>query len=434
MENIKIPYESIEGDPSPICKEINDNLDSLNKNFSVSKEQKEYTLYAYSTSEEAQKYGVAENGTSIFVGDIDNINAIQRAINSIPNDTQNLWTIYAVGKFICTSYDKMATKDTVSENDYRCYISVTDKQNIVLSGVGSQDTLISVSLPDTDGDVTTANYHPLLIKKTKNCFFKNFKIYGHNVRYTIHVNGLEQEFQTITFDSLDIVFEKNTGDHSSWSGAYVGCDIASGLHLVFKYCSGARLIGHYTSNGKGTTKISFIGCKDPNMNFLPVEDGNTPRLDSVAIVEFINNDMQGYSPINLSPNDNALKTLYVGSGNTSPYIPPVKLTPCCNIYDIFETYSKTCDKGSLVDSDGNLSNGKIHALVIYSEENKSYGVRNVRYQLEDTEGNTLVQLSDDYQPQIGDFVIAQNGKLFKVDYMTNAQIVDISGTKLLEIR
>lgn len=170
------------------------------------------------------------------------------------------------------------------------------------------------------------------------------------------------------------------------------------------------------------------------MNFLPVEDGNTPRLDSVAIVEFINNDMQGYSPINLSPNDNALKTLYVGSGNTSPYIPPVKLTPCCNIYDIFETYSKTCDKGSLVDSDGNLSNGKIHALVIYSEENKSYGVRNVRYQLEDTEGNTLVQLSDDYQPQIGDFVIAQNGKLFKVDYMTNAQIVDISGTKLLEIR
>lgn len=434
LENIKIPHESIQGDPSDLCTKINENLDFINKNIVPEVEEKQHNIYAYSTTEEAKKYGVVENGSTIFVGDSNNINAIQRAINSIPNDTPILWTIYAVGEFICNSYEKMSTKDTVTENNYRCYISVANKQNIILSGVGSKETLISVSLPEKAGDVTTSDYHPLLIKKVKNCAFRNFKIYGHNIRYTIHINGLGQEYQTLKFENVDTTFKKNTGDHASWSGANIGCDIASGLRLIFQYCNGAQLIGHYTSNGNGTTKISFIGCKDPTMNFLPIESGKTPRLDSVAVVEFINNDMRGYSPIILSPNQNALKTLYTGYGNMSPYIPPIKLAPYCNIYDIFEIYSKACTKGSLVDSKGNLSNGKIHALVVYSGENESYGIRNVRYKLEDTEKNKLIQLSEGYSPKIGDFVIAENGKLSKVDYMTNAQIVDMDGIKLLEIR
>lgn len=228
--------------------------------------------------------------------------------------------------------------------------------------------------------------------------------------------------------------KKNTGEHSSWTGANIGCDIASGLHLVFKYCNGANLIGHYSSNGRGTTKISFIGCKDPIMQFLPVQSGTTPRLDSVAIAEFINNDMQGYSPIILSPNENALKTLYVGYGNISPYVEPITAKPYCNIYDIFSSYEKHIEKGLLIDNKGNAANGKIHSLIVYSDDSLSYWLRNSRYRLEDVEGNKLVQLSDGYTPDIGDYVIAENGKLAKVDYMTNAQIVDISGLKILKIK
>ena len=76
-----------------------------------------------------------------------------------------------------------------------------------------------------------SNLHPLLIKKTRNCSFHNFYIFGKNVRYTVHVNGIkESESNKLWFDNVEFDSGKNNGEAAdSWpyGSQPIGIDIAS---------------------------------------------------------------------------------------------------------------------------------------------------------------------------------------------------------------
>lgn len=387
-------------------------------------------LYAFATSSDAA--GIVNDEKKYFVGVVENINAIQRAINSIPSNTDYNYIIYCKGEFIATSYSDMSTiVDAVSPN-YRCYIALYNKKNITIRGVGNKGAHISVSLPDvaekdSEGvNISTSLYHPLEIRNTRNCSIENISISGHNIRYTIHVNGLEQEYQKLFFRNVDISYIPNSGEHATWIGANVGCDIPSGFELHFEYCRGAKLIGHYTFRGLGKTLISFKGCYAPTCEIAP--SVNTPSLNSVAVVEYIGCNFNDYSPVSTNANDDALKRIFIGYGNTPMMIRKVSNNFDIQITDVVERIASSSPVGNLIDRTGANGNGKIYAVVSNIDNENAIVLRNCRYLIA-----SQINIADGYTPKKGDFCIAENGLLKKADFITNAEVIEISGTLWLEI-
>lgn len=422
-----IPFDKNKSYIQPDIKIFDTNIEQSGQSSAGT--NKPIELYAYSSAEYAN--GAVDDNQKIFVGYSGNINAIQRAINAVPNETSQEYIIYMIGKFEVTEYDKMSTFIDVVEPKYRCFISLYQKRNITLSGVGNRETKIIVSLPETfeneNGiNIPTLVYHPLEVRNTQNCKFKNFSITGHNIRYTIHINGLEQVYQSIEFDNVDIDYISNSGDHIDWVGAKVGCDIADGLKLKFKYCLGASLIGHYTTQGKGSPKVTFIGCINPTMGIKPKI--NEPSVVSVAEVEYIANNMSGYASIDSdTTNNTTLKQIITGYGNVRPMI----RKPTNNdihVADIVYNFNKNTPIGNLVDEYGDNANGRIFGIVVKSTDGIITAYRNMRYAIAGQ-----INCAADYTPKKGDYCIAENGLLKKVDYMTNAIVVDISGSLWLLI-
>lgn len=387
-------------------------------------------LYAFATSSDA--VGIVNDEKKYFVGVVENINAIQRAINSIPSNTYYNYIIYCKGEFIATSYSDMSTiVDAVSPN-YRCYVALYKKKNITLRGVGNKGASIFVSLPDVaekdneGANISTSLYHPLEIRDTKNCSIENISLSGHNIRYTIHVNGLEQEYQKLFFRNVDISYIHNSGEHATWSGANVGCDIPSGFELHFEYCRGAKLIGHYSVGGLGKTLISFKGCYAPTCEIAP--SANTPSLNSVAVVEYIGCNFNDYSPVSTNANNNTLKRIFMGYGNTPMMIRKLSNNFDVQISDVVERIASSVPIGNLIDRTGVSANGKIYAVVSNIDNENAIVLRNCRYAIVNQ-----INIADGYTPKKGDFCIAEEGLLKKADFMTNAEVIEIGGTLWLEI-
>ena len=387
-------------------------------------------LYAFATSSDAA--GIINDEKKYFVGVVENINAIQRAINSIPSNTYNDYIIYCKGEFTATSYSDMSTTvDAVSPN-YRCYVALYNKKNITIRGVGNKGAHISVSLPDVaekdseGANVPTSLYHPLEIRNTKNCSVENISLSGHNIRYTIHVNGLEQEYQKIFFRNVDISYIPNSGEHESWKGANVGCDIPSGFELYFEYCRGAKLIGHYSVGGLGKALISFKACYAPTCEL--TSSANTPSLNSVAVVEYIGCNFNDYSPVSTNANDNTLKRIFMGYGNTPMMIRKLSNNFDVQISDVVERIESSAPIGNLINRTGANANGKIYAVVSNIDNENAIVLRNCRYAIANQ-----INIIDGYTPKRGDFCIAENGLLKKADFITNAEVIEIGGTLWLEI-
>lgn len=426
--DIQIPPESLPGFEDSI-KEITDRLDGI--------VYKNNIIYCYADQETANQFQAIEDGVNIFVGYKANVNSIQRAINSIPKDTDKQWYIFAVGEFRTSSFNHFATEDPLSgesQEDYVCYIEMVDRQNIHLFGVGNRATKIVCDMPDSGFPTPVSNLHPLLIKKTRNCSFHNFYIFGKNVRYTVHVNGIkESRSNKLWFDNVEFDSGKNNGEAAdSWpyGSQPIGIDIASNMSLIFTNCINPCLRGHFGSMGYGRHFILFKGCYFYNdaTNVLPSE--NIPSPNSFIDYRFIGNKFYGLSTLfNGNLKESGVRMKISGYGNSVVYFP--KPTLYFNeITDIAQTYKTKSSilAGNLVNLYGDKANGKIESVAMF---NSSDGIvicaKNIMYEI----NNILV--SENYLPKDGDYCKAVDGLLAKSEYPTNAYVLVRSGIKYLII-
>lgn len=426
--DIQIPPESLPGFEDSI-KEITDRLDGI--------VYKNNIIYCYADQETANQFQAIEDGVNIFVGYKANVNSIQRAINSMPKDTDKQWYIFAVGEFRTSSFNHFATEDPLSgesQEDYVCYIEMVDRQNIHLFGVGNRATKIVCDMPDSGFPTPVSNLHPLLIKKTRNCSFHNFYIFGKNVRYTVHVNGIkESESNKLWFDNVEFDSGKNNGEAAdSWpyGSQPIGIDIASNMSLIFTNCINPCLRGHFGSMGYGRHFILFKGCYFYNdaTNVLPSE--NIPSPNSFIDYRFIGNKFYGLSTLfNGNLKESGVRMKISGYGNSVVYFP--KPTLYFNeITDIAQTYKTESSilAGNLVNLYGDKANGKIESVAMF---NSSDGIvicaKNIMYEI----NNILV--SENYLPKDGDYCKAVDGLLAKSEYPTNAYVLVRSGIKYLII-
>lgn len=424
--DIQIPPESLPGFEDSI-KEITDRLDGIVYKSNI--------IYCYADQGTANQFQAIEDGVNIFVGYKANVNSIQRAINSIPKDTDKQWYIFAVGEFRTSSFNHFATEDPLSgesQEDYVCYIEMVDRQNIHLFGVGNRATKIVCDMPDSGFPTPVSNLHPLLIKKTRNCSFHNFYIFGKNVRYTVHVNGIkESESNKLWFDNVEFDSGKNNGEAAdSWpyGSQPIGIDIASNMSLIFTNCINPCLRGHFGSMGYGRHFILFKGCYfySDATNVLPSE--NIPSPNSFIDYRFIGNKFYGLSTLfNGSLKESGVKMKISGWGNSVVYFP--KPTLYFNeITDIAQTYKTESSilAGNLVNSYGDKANGKIESVAMFnSSDGKVICAKNIMYEI----NNILV--SEDYLPKDGDYCKAVDGLLEKSEYPTNAYVLVRSGIKYL---
>ena len=395
---------------------------------------KSNVLYAYANQSDAGN--LADNGTDVFIGyDENNINSIQRAINSIPSDTLEQWYIYAVGEFNVTSFVYFATEDPLHEQsteDYLCYIALVAKRNIHILGVGNRDTKIICNMPDSGFPTKVGNLHPLLIKQTRNCSLHNLYIYGKNVRYTVHVNGTtESASEKLWFDNVEFDSGKNEGGAAtSWpyGSQNIGIDIAPNMELYFTNCINPFLRGHFSAQGWGRHYVSFVGCYfyGDATNVVPSKD--FPSMRCSVEYNFVGNKFYGVaSLINGNINSDAVKIKISGYGNSILYIP--KPTEYFNeIADIAQIYktTETILSGNLVDRYGVLANGRIEAIAVFdSDGEKVICAKNIMYKIDD------IILSEGYTPKSGDYLIAENGKLKKSEYPTNAYVYSMAGIKYM---
>lgn len=426
--DIQIPPESLPGFEDSI-KEITDRLDGIVYKSNI--------IYCYANQETANQFQAIEDGINIFVGYKANVNSIQRAINSIPKDTDKQWYIFAVGEFRASSFNHFATEDPLSgesQEDYVCYIEMVDRQNIHLFGVGNRATKIVCDMPDSGFPTPVSNLHPLLIKKTRNCSFHNFYIFGKNVRYTVHVNGIkESESNKLWFDNVEFDSGKNNGEAAdSWpyGSQPIGIDIASNMSLIFTNCINPCLRGHFGSMGYGRHFILFKGCYFYNdaTNVLPSE--NIPSPNSFIDYRFIGNKFYGLSTLfNGNLKESGVRMKISGYGNSVVYFP--KPTLYFNeITDIAQTYKTESSilAGNLVNLYGDKANGKIESVAMFnSSDGKVICAKNIMYEI----NNILV--SENYLPKDGDYCKAVDGLLAKSEYPTNAYVLVRSGIKYLII-
>ena len=426
--DIQIPPESLPGFEDSI-KEITDRLDGIVYKSNI--------IYCYADLGTANQFQAIEDGVNIFVGYKANVNSIQRAINSIPKDTDKQWYIFAVGEFRASSFNHFATKDPLSgesQEDYVCYIEMVDRQNIHLFGVGNRATKIVCDMPDSGFPTPASNLHPLLIKKTRNCSFHNFYIFGKNVRYTVHVNGIkESESNKLWFDNVEFDSGKNNGEAAdSWpyGSQPIGIDIAPNMSLIFTNCINPCLRGHFGSMGYGRYFILFKGCYfySDATNVLPSE--NIPSPNSFIDYRFIGNKFYGLSTLfNGNLKESGVRMKISGHGNSVVYFP--KPTLYFNeITDIAQTYKTKSSilAGNLVNLYGDKANGKIESVAMFnSSDGKVICAKNIMYEI----NNILV--SEDYLPKDGDYCKAVDGLLAKSEYPTNAYVLVRSGIKYLII-
>lgn len=426
--DIQIPPESLPGFEDSI-KEITDRLDGIVYKSNI--------IYCYADQETANQFQAIEDGVNIFVGYKANVNSIQRAINSIPKDTDKQWYIFAVGEFRTSSFNHFATEDPLSgesKEDYVCYIEMVDRQNIHLFGVGNRATKIVCDMPDSGFPTPVSNLHPLLIKKTRNCSFHNFYIFGKNVRYTVHVNGIkESESNKLWFDNVEFDSGKNNGEAAdSWpyGSQPIGIDIACNMSLIFTNCINPCLRGHFGSMGYGRHFILFKGCYFYNdaTNVLPSE--NIPSPNSFIDYRFIGNKFYGLSTLfNGNLKESGVRMKISGYGNSVVYFP--KPTLYFNeITDIAQTYKTESSilAGNLVNLYGDKANGKIESVAMFnSSDGKVICAKNIIYEI----NNILV--SENYLPKDGDYCKAVDGLLAKSEYPTNAYVLVRSGIKYLII-
>ena len=394
-------------------------------------------LKAYFTTDNVSD----DPSNGVFAGTVSNINAIQRAINSIDDNTDYLYEVRCYEDFITNDFADMAAVDAYGRN-YQSFVSLTGKQNIKIVGTGNKKTLISCILPNTGAPVDYKWYQTVTFD-CKNCELENLEIVLQNGRYAIHTESQENIGSTLILTNIKAEHKGNTGQAlSDWAslGSYT-FGVSSKMKIISNNC-------HY----KSITDSGFGGHDQYNEENSIVELNNcffssstSPSKKGINFKLFGNNlsklsfvlngnNFGNCKLLDFGKNSNSTEFYgnLVGSGN-SKYL--FKTAHSDNYYSevtdvldyLINTSGSTIPEYKLVSDSGLLSSGKISFINI-EEATDNAEFRAIK--------NNLIELSKltikaGQTINVGDYVEADSGELIISNNFSNAKIISTNSITCL---
>ena len=408
-----------------------DEIDLFLKN--IDNNLKTVNLTAYSDSTVA---GDIVESETVFIGYVDNKNAIERAIDTVRNVENQKTIITCIGNFTSDSFDVMLDNDNY-DRGYKSFISFNNTYNVTIKGVGNRETKIEILLPDQEGivygDYQIVNFDGI------NPTIENMKIIGKNMRYSIHSdttgNINYNEGSNLLLKDCDIKhLGQETNAAASWSSpAGIGIGISDKTTFTIDGCtimgSQADIVGHdsarateYTftlkqcvfsmstgtafkwrllsTNSKCNATYEFIGCSFGDKT-----------IDIGTIIDEVN-----------------FYAIVKGYGNSIRFINNYDYL-FTDEYELKKAYNNNIIKNSVVDAYGNYSNGILYGLAL-DDVNLGEEVRVLTKGLVNID-NIRVKVDEVFNS--GDFVTAENGEIKKSVNPTRWSIFEIWGQKYLRI-
>ena len=238
-------------------------FNSLKTNVDGYINQRIITLHAYATTATQAN----DPSAGIYAGTIANVNAIQRAIDSVPVDGFDLYQIRCYGDFTATTFAEMSAIDSWT-GTYYAMVSIT-KKNIHLIGSGERATVIFANLPDTGAPINYMYYQTMTVEST-NCTIENIVIKGANIRYPVHTEANESgvliDNAKITFKNVWFCHLGNTGQaYTDWkSYLSYGIGFGRGMVLTLDSCRFTSIddsgLGGHDGYNTEYVELTTIGC------------------------------------------------------------------------------------------------------------------------------------------------------------------------------
>jgi len=205
-------------------------------------------------SKTAKRYGIAGVDAD-FTGQF----AIQAAIDSITDaSSKNQYEIIFSGIFECLQVSDFKKGDLVGSGQKHF---IEGKDYINLRGVGKDESIIKIHLPDTLGSTFAYSlYNGIMWNANAN--LSDFTIFGENCRYAIHIDGGQLTCKNfIQFIRNCRLYAKNTGDALVWSSYRpLGVGMSDGQSLTIEDCEieGKQPIYYHTNkNFANPSKVTY---------------------------------------------------------------------------------------------------------------------------------------------------------------------------------
>lgn len=398
------------------------------------------SLEAYALSTDA-----IDNPTGgVFAGSVANINAIQRAINSVPIDTNDVYEIKCIGNFTATTFAEMSTV----YGDYRSMVSLT-RPFINLIGVGNQETVISAELPST-GSTTNYSKFQTLQLDTTNTIINNIKILGKNLRYPIHTEaggtGINIDDSTILIKNTYIEHLGNNDTAlTDWTSFYAyGVGLGKRMSLTLENCilksKGFPPFGGHDQYQKEDSVVNIVGC---NFSY---SDHNFPY----KVISFnMFGKKNSKCHFNLVGNNFNYGSVYFGNSAQDGFGLYVSVSGHGNSKFIFEQKNSTGYIPNITDTKITLKNRTASTILKYTPLSENYNVASGEIYAIARADATIGDIFDATIKGLiplssfsiksgesildGDYIKALNGELINSISYSNTKCKNIRGTLYLDI-
>ena len=394
---------------------------------------KTVNLTAYSDSTTA---GDIIESETVFIGYVNNKNAIERAIDTVRNKRNQKTIITCIGNFTSDSFDKMIDNDSYGRG-YKSFISFNNTFNVTLKGVGNKETKIEITLPDESG-INYGNYQIVNFDGI-NPTIENMRIIGRNMRYTLHSDTTgdtnHNEGSNFLIKDCDIKhIGQGTNASTSWtSAAGIGLGLSDKTTFTIENCViqgvQADIVGHDSAKAteyKFTAKeCIFSMATGAAFNWRLVS--TTSKCN--ATYEFIGCSF-GDKTINIGTTINGVNfyAIVKGYGNSIRFINNYNYL-FSDEYEVKKAYNNDIIKNSIVDTYGNYSNGLMYGLAL---DDVAHG-QEIRVLTKGLVKITDIRVKEGEIFNAGDYVTAENGAIKKSTIPTRWTIFELWGQKYLRI-
>ena len=394
---------------------------------------KTVNLTAYSDSTTA---GDIVESETVFIGYVNNKNAIERAIDTVRNKRNQKTIITCIGNFTSNSFDVMLDNDSYGRG-YKSFISFNNTYNVTLKGVGNKESKIEITLPD-ESNVSYGNYQVVNFDGI-NPTIENMKIIGRNMRYALHADTTgdtnHNEGSNFFIKDCDIKhIGQGTNASASWvSPAGIGLGLSDKTTFTIENCViqgvQADIVGHDSARAteyKFTAKeCIFSMATGTAFNWRLVSTSSRCN----AIYEFVGNSF-GDKNINIGNSiDNVdFYAIVKGYGNSIRFINNYNYL-FSDEYEVKKAYNNDIIKNSIVDTYGNYSNGLMYGLALDDATRNS----EIRVLTKGLVKITDIRVKEGEIFNSGDYVTAENGAIKKSTIPTRWTIFELWGQKYLRI-
>ena len=408
-------------------EEVNALVGKINDGF------KTVNLTAYSDSTTA---GDIVESETVFIGYVNNKNAIERAIDTVRNKRNQKTIITCIGNFTSNSFDKMLDNDSYGRG-YKSFISFNNTFNVTLKGVGNKETKIEITLPDESG-VNYGNYQVVNFDGI-NPTIENMKIIGRNMRYALHSDTTgdtnHNEGSNFLIKDCDIKhIGQGTNASTSWtSAAGIGLGLSDKTTFTIENCViqgvQADIVGHDSARAteyKFTAKeCIFSMATGAAFNWRLVSTSSKCN----AIYEFVGNSF-GDKNINIGNSIDSVDfyAIVKGYGNSIRFINNYNYL-FSDEYEVKKAYNNDIIKNSIVDTYGNYSNGLMYGLALDGAARNS----EIRVLTKGLVKIADIRVKEGEIFNAGDYVTAENGVIKKSTIPTRWTIFELWGQKYLRI-